>query len=223
MINMLFSLYNFNEAWAKNTVEKYIDAEDRVLVIPFSFGDEIKKNEDFQKQYNSKHGIYYKEVVKPFYSFGIHEENIHWLNYFKDSKKTMKSEINEADIIFFTGGYPEKMKKRLKTFDLTYTLENFTGLVIGSSAGAMIQIKDYHITPDGDYTEFSYQKGLKMIESFDVEVHYEGAEIEKKFMKKALSEKKLPIYAIGDQGGLIVEKDKVILLGDTKLFKLDEN
>ena len=219
MINMLFSLYNFNESWAKKTVEKYIDAEDRVLVIPFSFGDEVKKNEDYQKQYNAKNGIYYKEVVKPFYSFGIKEKNIHWLNYFKDSKKTMKAEIKEADIIFFTGGYPDKMKKRLKKFDLTYTLENFTGLIMGSSAGAMIQIENYHITPDSDYSDFSYHQGLKMIDSFDVEVHYEESKVETHYIKKALEEKMLPIYAIGDQGGLIVDKDKVILLGDIKLFE----
>ncbi len=47
MVNMLFSLYNFHENWAVDTVSKYINSNDKVLIIPFSFGDEISRDEDW--------------------------------------------------------------------------------------------------------------------------------------------------------------------------------
>ncbi len=55
---------------------------------------------------------------------------------------------------------------------------------IGSSAGAMIQIAKYHITPDEDYNTFTYNKGLNLIKDFDIEVHYEGTEVQNKYIKR---------------------------------------
>ncbi len=51
MVNMLFSLYNFHENWAKEIVVKYINTDEKVLIIPFSFGDEISSDKDWQNSY----------------------------------------------------------------------------------------------------------------------------------------------------------------------------
>ncbi|EPZ54469.1 peptidase S51 family protein [[Clostridium] sordellii ATCC 9714] len=64
------------------------------------------------------------------------------------------------------------MMDRLKEFKIIEDIENYKGIVMGSSAGAMVQVAQYHITPDKDYDTFSYNEGLNMITDFDIEVHY---------------------------------------------------
>ena len=196
MVNMLFSLYNFDESWAKEIVSKYISPNDKVLIIPFSFGDDISCDKEWQNSYNITNGKYYESVVTPFVNYGVKEENISWINYFKDTEENAKGKIKESNIIFFTGGLPDKMMSRLIKFDLVDDIENFTGVIIGSSAGAMVQIAEYHITPDDDYNAFSYNAGLNIIKNFDIEVHYEGTEMQNKYIKKVLKEKRNKIYAI---------------------------
>ena len=218
MVNILFSLYNFHEKWAKDTIEKYINNNDKVLVIPFSFGKKISNDMDWQSAYSKDNGKYYKSIVLPFCSYGITEENIKWINYFKDTKENVKDKVRNSDIIFFTGGLPNKMMCRLNEFDLINEIENFTGVIIGSSAGAMIQIAEYHITPDEEYYTFSYNRGLNLIKNFDIEVHYKETEIQKNYINKVLNEKTDTVYAIKDTGGIIVDNNEITLLGDTYIF-----
>ncbi|SHH97912.1 Peptidase family S51 [Clostridium collagenovorans DSM 3089] len=223
MVNMLFSLYNFHEDWAKNIVKKYINATAKVLIIPFSFGDKISNDKEWHNSYSKNKGKYYEEIVTPFISYGIKEEDIEWINYFKDTKENAKDKVRNSDIIFFTGGLPDKMVTRLSQFDLIDDIEGFTGVIIGSSAGAMIQIAEYHITQDADYNEFSYNAGLNMIKDFDIEVHYEGTEVQKESINKVLEDKKDKIYAITNSGGVIFDNKKVTLLGDIETFLREKN
>ncbi|NFA61230.1 Type 1 glutamine amidotransferase-like domain-containing protein [Clostridium sporogenes] len=218
MINMLFSLYNFHESWARDIVTKYINSNDKVLIIPFSFGDKIGNNKEWQDSYSKGNGKCYESIVAPFVNYGIKEKNINWINYFEDTKKNAKVKIKDSNIIFFTDGLPDKMMSRLMEFDLIDIIESFTGIIIGSSAGAMVQIAEYHITPDKDYNSFTYNLGLSMINNFDIEVHYEGTEVQNKYIKKVFWEKKDKIYAITNNGGMVVDNGKIILLGDTQTF-----
>ena len=82
MINILLNLYNFHEKWAKDALEKYINYNDKVLIIPFSFKEDISNNTEWQRAYSKDNGKYYKSVVQPFLDYGITEENINWVNYF---------------------------------------------------------------------------------------------------------------------------------------------
>ncbi|WP_291578638.1 Type 1 glutamine amidotransferase-like domain-containing protein [Clostridium sp. UBA6640] len=218
MVNILFSEYNFHERWAKATIEKYINCNDKVLIIPFSFNEKISNDIEWQYAYSKNSGKYYDSVILPFLSYGISEENINWINYFKDTKENAKEKVKNSDIIFFTGGLPDKMMCRLKEFDLINDIEKFTGVIIGSSAGAMIQIAEYYITPDKDYDKFSYNIGLNLIKDFGIEVHYEETETQKNYINKVLSEKKDRIYAIKNTGGIIIDNNEITLLGDIEIF-----
>lgn len=222
MINMLFSLYNFHESWAKDSVAKYINSNDKVLIIPFSFYDTLCSDDEWQKEYSKTSSRDYESVITPFISYGIQEENIDWINYFKDTKENAKAKIRNSNIIFFTGGLPDKMMERLIEFDLVHELESFTGVIIGSSAGAVIQLSEYHLTPDGDYSTFSYYLGLNMINDFAIEVHYEGTDIQYESIKKVLHEKKDKIYAITNSGGIIVDNGQITALGDVQTFILEQ-
>lgn len=218
MINMLFNLYNFHESWARDGVKKYINPDHKVLIIPFSFGQEINNEEDWKYAYSKENGEHYQSIIEPFLYYGIKEANIKWINYYKDTIKSAKAKLRNSNIIFFTGGFPDKLKSRLNDFHLIDKLENYGGIIIGSSAGAMIQIAEYHITPDEDYNKFKYSRGLNIIKDFGIEVHYQGAEVQNKSIEKVLNEKKEIVYAITDNGGIIYDNGKIVLLGDTETF-----
>ncbi len=222
MINILLSLYNFNEKWCFDTLKEIIKSYYKVLIIPFSYHEKWLKNEyDWDRAFNNKNGTHYEDIIYPFLDYGIIEKNINWINQFRDSINIMKNKINESDIVFFTGGYPDKMMFRLRQFDLVDKLENYKGIMIGSSAGAMIQISEYHITKDKDYDTFSYNKGLNIIKNFDVEVHYDDYEIQNVSIKRCLKEKKKIIYSIPNDGGLLVINNKVLTMGTSKKWDLN--
>ncbi|CEN93616.1 MAG: Type 1 glutamine amidotransferase-like domain-containing protein [Paeniclostridium sp.] len=221
MINILLNLYNFHEKWCFETLKDILKEEYSVLVIPFSFNDDWMKNDnEWQTAYNPITGKYYKDIVIPFLSYGIKAENINWINYFNDTKDSSKYKINNSDIIFFTGGLPDQMMDRLKEFKIIEDIENYKGIVMGSSAGAMVQVAQYHITPDKDYDSFSYNEGLNMITDFDIEVHYKETSIQKESIKKVLKEKSRRIYAMKDKGGIIINGEKITILGDVTLFDI---
>ncbi|WP_242824092.1 Type 1 glutamine amidotransferase-like domain-containing protein [[Clostridium] dakarense] len=190
MVNILLSLYNFDEDWCFDTFKELIKPKHKVLIVPFSYHEDWLKNEnDWNNAFNPKTGTHYREIISPFLSYKIPEDNITWVNQFIDDKNCAKDKVKNSDIIFFTGGYPDKMMKRLKEFDLIDVLEDYKGIMIGSSAGAMIQIKEYHITKDNYYEGFSYNKGLNIIKDFDIEVHYENSDIQNMSISKCLNEK----------------------------------
>jgi peptidase E len=219
MINVLLSLYNFDEEWCVKGLKDIIQKEHKVVIIPFSFHDEwMKSNEDWQMAYNKLSGNYYKDIVSPFISYGIIEENIDWINYFEDTIENAKQKIDNSDILFFTGGLPDKMMNRLEEFDLINCIENYEGIVIGSSAGAMIQINEYHISPDKDYDIFSYNKGLNLIKDFDIEVHYENTKIQNEAINKVVKDKGKKVYAIGDKGAVIIKNGEVSTFGEVRIF-----
>ncbi|MDK2584565.1 Type 1 glutamine amidotransferase-like domain-containing protein [Romboutsia sedimentorum] len=219
MINILLSRYNFDESWCYESLKDIINSNHRVLVFPLSFDDnQISSDEDWQKAYNPNYGKYYNEVVSPFASYGIRECNISWINYFLNEKENIRERIEKSDILFFTGGLPDKTIDRLEELGLIKYIETFKGIIIGASAGAMIQTKEYHISPDKDYSTFSYNKGLDIIKNFNIEVHYNETDIQKSSINRVLDEKKRIVYAIKDTGAIIINNNHIELLGDVIEF-----
>ena len=48
------------------------------------------------------------------------------------------------------------------------------GVMMGYSAGAVIQLAEYHLSPDDVYPEFEYYEGLPCLNDFYMEVHYQS-------------------------------------------------
>lgn len=55
--------------------------------------------------------------------------------------------------------------------------------------------------------------------NFYIEVHYEDTEVQYSCIKKVLKEKTDTVYAIKEQGGIILDDDKLILLGDVTTYQ----
>lgn len=219
MVNVLLSKYSFNEDWAKNKLKRYIKSEDKVVIIPFAFNEKfISNNTEWQNAYNSDYGKYYREIVTPFMDFGIKENNIKWINYFEDSNEEIKKIIEKSKIVFLTGGLPDKAVSRVIEKKLLNYIDD-NKIIIGASAGALMQLKNYYISPDKDYSEFLHLNGIGMIDKdFYIEVHYEGTEIQNDCIKRILKEKHDTVYAIKDNGGIIIDGNDFLIIGDVITF-----
>ncbi|RXK17461.1 Type 1 glutamine amidotransferase-like domain-containing protein [Macrococcus sp. DPC7161] len=215
MINILLSLFKEKSNW-NSEIERYIKGK-IVLIIPFSFTDKYVTNEKEWKNIYGVGGKFYQPTIDPLLTFGVEQEAIRWINYYQDSIDDMKQEIQNAEVIFFTGGAPELMMQRLIEKDLVEVIQAFNGVVVGYSAGAMVQLNHYHITPDEDYPSFSYERGLNLVSGFDIEVHYEP--YMDPYNEKVVKEKGVKVFALTDEGMLIVRNGEVEMYGDIKIFE----
>lgn len=224
MINVLLSINNFDEKWCYDILKDIIKEDAKVLIVPLSYHENWLSDEnDWDKAFNNEYGTHYEDIIRPFLFYGIEENNIVWINQFVDSIEIMKEKIKESNIVFFTGGYPDKMYDRFKLYDLINEFENYNGVMMGMSAGALVQINEYHITPDHDYSTFGYYKGLNIINDFDIDVHYTNSEKQNVCLLKAIREKKKPVYSITDNGALLVKDGKITVMGDVEIWEVFNN
>ena len=121
--------------------------------------------------------------------------------------------LYNADVLFFTGGLPEKTTQRLKEMDLLQAVKSFDGVVMGASAGAMFQLDSYHVTPDDDYPKFFIDYGIGLVTGIDLEVHFEDTAIQRQCTKQAKKLLNKPVYAMWHQGGLVVNGNNITILG----------
>ena len=119
MVNILLEGYNIDAPWLYDTLKNYIQPTHRVAIIAFSFRDSrVKSLDDWNNLYSKDNGIFYDGIVGSFAAYGISEYNISFVNYFTDTKESAKRKIENADIIYFLGGLPDRMMDRIKEFDL---------------------------------------------------------------------------------------------------------
>lgn len=220
MINILLEGYEINAPWLYDDLKKYILPNQSIAVIAFSFRDnEVKNSKDWDFLYSKEKGIYYNGIVDGFIAYGISEDNITFVNYFKDTKESAVQKIQKADILYFTGGRPDRMMDRIKEFDLADVLRKHKGIIMGYSAGAVIQLSEYHLSPDKDYKEFQYYDGLGYLDDFYLEVHYEETAVQNEAIQRVIAERGKTVYATAVQSGaILVDNGNLKLLGDVKVF-----
>lgn len=220
MVNILLEGYDIDAPWLCESLRPHIRPSDRVAVVAFSFRDNrVKTAGDWDRLYGRENGMYYGGITGGFAAYGIQESQITFLDYFRDTKESAGEKVERADILYFLGGLPDRMLDRIEEFSLTDTLLRHRGVVMGYSAGAVIQLGEYHLSPDEDYPEFAYYRGLPYLEGFYLEVHYEGTEVQKDAVRRVLAERGKPVYATAlGAGALLVEDGKVRALGKVERF-----
>lgn len=207
-INILMNTSMYDEPWCFPALKKVFKPHDRVCVLAFSFYDDTKNADDWDRQYSPDRGIWYRPNTDPFFKFGLKPEQVVWVDYFRDDLKTMKEKILNSSVLVLPGGAPDLMTKRIREKKLTNIIKNYQQTIVGFSAGAMIQLEDYHITPDEDYPEYGWYKGFGLLKGFDIEVHYAANSHQKKHIEKAMADSNLPVTAIYEKGGMIVKAGK---------------
>lgn len=213
MVNVLFDCPNLDDFY--EDLKDYFSPKQKVAVVAFSFYDDyVKDAPSWEKVYGRGVGCCYFETVEPLGAFGIPEKNITFINYFTDTKETAAKKVKEADVIYFTGGLPDRMMDRIREFDLCDLLLTHKGVIVGYSAGAVIQLGQYHLSPDDDYPAFNYYEGLPYLDGFSLEVHYEHKPWQDESVRRVVSEKQIPVYVLHTaKGGIVVENGRVKTVG----------
>ena len=219
MINILFDCPNIDDFY--DDLKHLFGTHTRVCVIAFSYYDDyVYDAKSWEKVYGKDLGNCYFETVDSFAPFGVKAENISFINYFADTRESALEKIKSADVLYFTGGLPDRMMDRIRDFQLEEAIMQHNGIVMGYSAGAVIQLKEYHLYPDGDYTDFGYYEGLPMLKDFYLEVHYRGLDVQDESVKRCLLERGKPVYVTQDRGGgILVENGKIKLIGRVYLHE----
>lgn len=79
------------------------------------------------------------------------------------SKCEAQSRIKNADFVMLMGGNPLKQKEMCSKLGLLRELQNYKGVMVGFSAGAMLMSKYIIITPcSEEYPDFQIEEGLNL-------------------------------------------------------------
>ena len=158
--------------------------------------------------------------LRKFGYVGDKEFGITWLNYFSDSGEVFREKITEADILILPGGLPDFQMARMKELNIIKTIQEYKGLVIGKSSGALTQTPYFYLSPDSDYPELEFGEGIGRIDAgCYFEVHFDPkSEMQTDALKKALKEKYKKVIAMGDKGGLIIENNDIREFGDVYTY-----
>lgn len=218
-IHIMMNTSMIDEAWCRPVLKKYLHKDDVVCVLAFSFFDDTKNIDDWNRQYKPGQGIWYKSNTDVFFPYGLKREQIVWVNYFQDDKIDMENKIMNSSVVLLTGGAPNLMMKRIKEYKLTALLKYYQGVMMGYSAGAMVQLDQYHITPDDDYPSFVYEQGLGCVRGFAIEPHYHKTRVQLESIERVKTEKKKDVYALYENGGMIIDGERIELFGNVDVFE----
>lgn len=217
MTNVLLNVYEFDAPWAYQHLKDVLCPEHRVVVLTMSHGTEIPDGDTWLGLYQPGAKIY-NILTGAFCAYGIPKEQISFVSWFHDTPETAQKKLSEADVVFMTGGLPDLFYARMETMGLVAPLKAFSGVVMGCSAGAMVQMTEYHITPDEDYNSYGYYQGLGLLEGFEPEVHYCASPVQLESIQRYQKERKKTVYATANTGGLLVSEGKITCMGDVTVF-----
>lgn len=205
MINILLSSMQSLVLLEDTRVRQSIPATD-LLVLPLSSKAGLINNaHDWEYCYKNGSGVYYDEFIKVARNLNIPPEKVSVINWFEDSLEEMSLKILSCQNLFLPGGFPDLFIQRIENLGLFHVLQAFSGNVIGVSAGSMIQLEYFHITPNKDYAEFSIQKGIGWLKGFDIEVHYDDHPSVNAIIDKVQHLTNVRVVRLNNCSGLVAE------------------
>lgn len=222
MVNILSSSAVYSAPWCREELQPFFHDTTKVLIIPFSFRDDVDTSGKLQELYDPEYGKYYSFVTTPLIELGVKAQNITFLDYFDRNIGRALEKIAKSDVIYFTGGLPDRMVERIVDYGIMDALKAYDGVVMGFSAGAMVQLDGYHITPDKDYPEYCECRGIGYVDAFDIEVHFVESEAQLKGIDRAVRSFGKKVYAIAEDGLLLVQDGEIRCIGNVTEYDLEK-
>lgn len=184
-----------------------------VAILPWAFPKEIN-SELLLEDYFKKGTKRYNRYVDNLKDLGIKESNIKVLDCYNKDIKMLKKIINDSDIVIMPGGNPEMLYEKLIKTGCNECLNDKKKIIIGESAGALVLFDSYFITKENNYYEkLDYYKGINIIKNdFYIDVHTLDDESYQNELKDVLKNKKKTIYAIHEDGFLVLD-DNIKIYG----------
>ena len=215
----LFSNNNFNTI-ARQDLKQIMDEHTRVLCFSAS---------DLEWQFSNRHesqpgGRYYSEQYEPFKDLGIVEDNF-YIVHPSDDIEDVQNLFRECDVVVLLGGFMEVLEETLKYFEL-WDMMKITGKhVIGISAGTLISLEKYNVTPyiDDYYKDYYMAEGLGLLKDCRVIVHWDCKKYRHKHILKYVvdstvnemidSQKDIVVITLSDTEGMIVKNGFIKMVG----------
>ena len=186
-------------------VKHIIKPFSRVVCIPFACSPKFlfeKSDKEF-----SYDGDFYKQHYRHFEQYDVSDFYI--INP-SDPIGFIEWKIDHCDIIYLSGGSMKVLKFMLQSFGLWDILRKIEGkVIIGESAGSLMLQKTYVVFAENGLP--NYYKGLDLVDT-DIFVHYEKdnrTHISNFDTMKIFDD----TYALPNNGGLIIEENKVTKVG----------
>jgi dipeptidase E len=124
----------------------------------------------------------------------------------------LEEKISSADLVYLTGGQASILLERIRNMHLEVVLRNFSGVIVGRSAGALALCRSC-------VTTFRYSHKVRVVKGLDIapitiKAHYitEDDETLMQFSHKQ------PIYAVPKDSALIYREGKLSATGIVYLF-----
>lgn len=224
MTNILLNTENFDEDWASPTLTSYINPQSRVLLMPLSYQEGWASDEDAWRERYQEPGeeinAYYR-LARPFHAYGIPDEQIHFFDYYEVDRDRAPEKLQDVDIVYLAGRHPELMMNSLVDLGLDDALRQFPGVIMGSQAGALIQLEHYPIIPDLDH-EFGYGDGLGLVHGFMADMDYDQDSRHLYAIIRGLEDYGQPVVCVPGKGGIVVDQGTVDMLGDAAAAAQDD-
>jgi hypothetical protein len=221
MVNILLS--RCNTSWCADELKPYLNSDARVAVIAFSFREcEITNVHEWEKYYG-ENGYMSSAIETSLLLCGIKRENIVYIDYFRDTPETAMQKFDGCEVVYFPGGLqfrrgePDKIMTRAIEFKLFNAIEQHRGVTMGFGAGAQVQLANYHISKKGQ--RMSYSLGFRYVDGFDIEPNYRATESQNFFIRRVVTETGIPVYAVGEEGAIIVDNGDFRAIGAVHCFR----
>lgn len=198
-------------ALINDDLRRLIKRDANAVVLPWSMPQELDANRllnDYFKKGSDKYNKYINSLI----NLGIREENIFIGNCYSDSKELLREKIKKADVLLLTGGNPEMLfSKVMHGTELLYDIKYFEGIVIGESAGAVLEFKRYFITKENNYYKyFAFYDGFGIVDDpFYIDVHSLDTKEYLNFLREVANEYDKDIYAIADDGAVVLNRSSL--------------
>ncbi len=212
MINILCSYSNFDEAWGYASIEPYLHHEDEVCILVLEHSDGWAYEDLSLRDAYESGAAAHETLVRPFRAFGIADSQIHVVSQ-DNSISTIQDRIRHSDVLVLFGSHPNAMIEAVEDLQIRDAILRHKGVVMGISAGAMVQLDLFHMTSDY-FDEFSFGEGLNLIGGFDVDIHYQPETEHLYAMIRSIEDLGRSVVCIPQKGMMIVDGDHYELVGE---------
>lgn len=198
------------------------DKDDNICIIPVCCRSPLVTDANSFTSFFCKKGTKGERYKNILMANGAVESNISFVNYYDPDSYLEKERILNNNFIILPGGLMERGIERLYETKLDSVLAEFSGTIIGFSAGAIMLFDEYLITPNKVYKELKISKGIGILDGskFMIDVHYNESDIQQRnAIETMCALRNLNVFAITQSGYVIIEEDNVVLSSDVKLFQ----
>jgi dipeptidase E len=154
-----------------------------------------------------------KSIANYFKSLGARSVDF---SEFSESIEDIKSKADHSDLIYLTGGQVSTLLCRLRKKGVDDLLNNYKGVLVGRSAGALVLGRNCLVT--NRYNGNTKVVACLGLVDFSVKVHYEPSRDD--LLKKLSKNEKF--YAIPQRSALVYDNGVLSFVGEVFLFENGE-